>query len=964
MLREQQPHELANAALERSQSEKIRDEAELLNIRNLEHNKKQSKMKMYAGTRHSRFGGTFIVQSMKSIGEHELVYHKPLNKVESLSFDGGKSKKKTPKNRMPLVSNEVNRRSAFTIRLFLKEFCIEFLNGAYNTMMLYVKGTLVRTGDDVHDESYYFWAITFFMAFNRSYKFEIKLVSETLSVQTFHYVQQQSENYFDRIRTDRKKLIVWSRRLLTALLSYKELFLTLLTMDKSSDSSIKESSKVIKSNLFYVPEYREFILTLLIQYDELKMSDAYLRDLIETQHLFMKMFEVYCTEEGSIVIQKKTKSHGKKKKKNQPINEEAKLNNLNNLWDKAAPQLSAVLESDRNFLTEEVPFDAASDTPIDEQQSQAMKKIKLKLMQSEFETAISLMRASREVWPENNYFGSENMATEEEFLAIREIFFADLGEEIPNTNNTVTEDEDEDDSDGDNEPQVRTREVNLSFKELVGRLAHPKVIRACGIALRSFDTNSINTNHAIIKLLHRIAFDCKMYVMIFQVSIFRTFQRIFELKDLPQHRELVKFCIYIVRQFVKVIGQNDKIFIECLFWKTKKEAYEIEHGYGASEPKAVGAAWKEEEEVEIRELFQEHKEQNIQEDVVDWMIKNMVNSMRSRRVVLKKLREMDLVEDYKRQYKKTRSTAWSTENEEQLADLYETHKNSTDPVGSIMNELFPKRSKNKVIEKLLSLGLIRDRKEVRKKRSKKSNQMEEKSDFIDTDSDSDAPPIPNKQIKKRTFTVSTNTNETIKLIKQLINSGKQNGIEWLKESISDVIEDFEEDNESVPLVPLSEDIENCMDDQEFQKLLRDLGISEPFDEQESYWRIPEGIGLETLKNHHELLTNALNNDNGCIENGIETENNRDDHDDDVIRREEIQNNKEDEDDDDDDDGLIIDETVENDDQISDRVELAESNSNGEIYLNTTTKRNRIPSESPPHKRIRIEDKIEDETDEL
>lgn len=94
MLREQQPHELANAALERSQSEKIRDEAELLNIRNLEHNKKQSKMKMYAGTRHSRFGGTFIVQSMKSIGEHELVYHKPLNKVESLSFDNGKSKRR------------------------------------------------------------------------------------------------------------------------------------------------------------------------------------------------------------------------------------------------------------------------------------------------------------------------------------------------------------------------------------------------------------------------------------------------------------------------------------------------------------------------------------------------------------------------------------------------------------------------------------------------------------------------------------------------------------------------------------------------------------------------------------------------------------------------------------------------------------------------------------------------------
>lgn len=41
---------------------------------------------------------------------------------------------------------------------------------------------------------------------------------------------------------------------------------------------------------------------------------------------------------------------------------------------------------------------------------------------------ISLCRLfCREVWPENNCFGSNNMAPEEEFLALRDIFFADLG---------------------------------------------------------------------------------------------------------------------------------------------------------------------------------------------------------------------------------------------------------------------------------------------------------------------------------------------------------------------------------------------------------------------------------------------------------------------------------------------------------------------------------------------------------
>jgi len=44
-----------------------------------------------------------------------------------------------PKNRRPMKSEGSQRRSAFSIRLFLREFCVEFLNGAYNTLMYHVK---------------------------------------------------------------------------------------------------------------------------------------------------------------------------------------------------------------------------------------------------------------------------------------------------------------------------------------------------------------------------------------------------------------------------------------------------------------------------------------------------------------------------------------------------------------------------------------------------------------------------------------------------------------------------------------------------------------------------------------------------------------------------------------------------------------------------------------------------------
>jgi len=52
----------------------------------------------------------------------------------------------------------------------------------------------------------------------------------------------------------------------------QELLMTLTAMDKSDDSAIRESSKIIKSNIFYVVEYRELILTLLLNFDEIKFT--------------------------------------------------------------------------------------------------------------------------------------------------------------------------------------------------------------------------------------------------------------------------------------------------------------------------------------------------------------------------------------------------------------------------------------------------------------------------------------------------------------------------------------------------------------------------------------------------------------------------------------------------------------------------------------------------------------------
>ncbi|CAD6215992.1 GSCOCG00004297001-RA-CDS [Cotesia congregata] len=432
MLREQNASKLAVVGLERTAEEKAREEAKLLAVRQKEITEKMEKMKKYSGSRHSRFGGTFVVQNMKGIGENQLICHRPFDKIEAFEFSRDKTKMKKPKNRVFVEPAVEERMSALSVRLFLKEFCVEFLIGAYNPVMRYAKSFIIGDSADKSDGIHYFWALRFFMEFNRHYKFQVKYVSETISTETFYLVQRQMDQYYELLMADKKKPTYWLRRLHEALKAYQELLHTLSWMDKSLDKDVRDSSKVIKSNIFYVPEYRETILGQLLSYNGLKMSRNYLVDLVTTTHLFVKMLEQFCDKSRNVMVAKTKakKRKGTKKKTKQKKEQEqtaAVQKSLDERWDDAGPELSAVMQE--GIIPDVVPFDATLDTPIEDQKSNAMKKIQKLLRKKDFEEAVGLLRASRQVWPENDCFGKPDIPVEEEFLALREIFFADLGGE-------------------------------------------------------------------------------------------------------------------------------------------------------------------------------------------------------------------------------------------------------------------------------------------------------------------------------------------------------------------------------------------------------------------------------------------------------------------------------------------------------------------------------------------------------
>lgn len=154
----------------------------------------------------------------------------------------GKPARRVPKRKQMAQDSESQRRSALNVRLLLREFCIDFLENCYNRLMYLVKVNkttstsmklkclcldefspsytlffeqegLIRERAQQHDETYYLWAITFFMAFNRGQNFRPDVVSETISIRTFHFIEKNITNYYEMMLTDRKDATSWSRRL-------------------------------------------------------------------------------------------------------------------------------------------------------------------------------------------------------------------------------------------------------------------------------------------------------------------------------------------------------------------------------------------------------------------------------------------------------------------------------------------------------------------------------------------------------------------------------------------------------------------------------------------------------------------------------------------------------------------------------------------------------------------------------
>uniref|UniRef100_A0A674BFV7 Timeless circadian clock n=1 Tax=Salmo trutta TaxID=8032 RepID=A0A674BFV7_SALTR len=860
MFRDQTPELLVSAGQARSAQEKQRDAQELEALRQKEQAEKRSRT-LQRGTRHSRFGGSYVVQGLKSIGEKDVIYHRGLHNFKNYTHDEGKAVRRVPKRKLHARDSEGKRRSALNVRLFLREFCVDFLENCYNRLMYLVKEGLIREQAQQHDETYYLWALSFFMAFNRGNGFRADLVSETMSIRAFHFIERNITNYYEMMLTDRKEATSWSRRMHLALKAYQELLLTVNEMDRSRDENIRQSANVIKSNIFYLMEYREIFLTLLRKFDETKQPRTFLRDLVESTHLFLRMLERFCKGRNNLVVQKKRVKRKKSKGRKNPTAAETTPEALEETWGAVAEELRALTEG-------AVPFDAASETPLEEQRTEAMVRVQDALLNRRGPEALGLLRAAREVWPEGDVFGSADVEPEEELQLLKQILIANLPRPPPPE--PGMEEEDGELEEEEELESVRVSETEFNFLDFIKRFASPNIVRPYLLLLRSYSQNSPHTNHCITRMLHRLAVDLKMDALLFQLSVFCLFNKILGDPVATAYKELVTFAKFVLNRFFALAAINNKAFVELLFWKSVGAVREMTEGYSKPGEGCVEgskkAKWTPEEEDELRTLYVEHR---------DSEGKQRTSLPSSFPVLLSPILSSI--------WKGTRIVLWTEEQEEELQMLFEEFRDSDDVLGNILKKVTAKRSRARLVDKLLSMGLVSDRRELHKKRRRNPNapgksaamgmteeefladltgglteepmdgDEEEEEDEEESEGEELARQAPAARGKKSWMAEREIDKWSLKLY---FVTGMSGPLLWLQNCLNRTADDREEEGlfQPVPIVPLTEENEDAMEKKSFQRLLRKIGVRAPADEQESFWRIPAQMRPSQLRGAAEVLS--------------------------------------------------------------------------------------------------------------
>ncbi|MBA0835338.1 hypothetical protein Goarm_007621 [Gossypium armourianum] len=254
------------------------------------------------------------------------------------------------------------------------------------------------------------------------------------------------------------------------------------------------------------------------------------------------------------------------------------------------------------------------------------------------------------------------------------------------------------DDSSDDEQAAAVNEVDFKVSSLISAFANCSFIQNLCWLLKFYRSNSSNTNQYIIGLLRKITDDLELAPMLYQLSLLVTFYDILEEQKLSpseDHADIVVFITSLVRKMLKKMKHQPLLFIEILFWKTRRECHYINAEYLLHELGHLKKGNRNQDsvpgntEVESSEAANEWVRRSIAdalgEDEADVVIAHDIGHQNG---------ENSLENESEKIYERNRRFVFNDDMEAKLKDLYEEFKDhpncsrliadSLDPSGGVL----------------------------------------------------------------------------------------------------------------------------------------------------------------------------------------------------------------------------------------------------------------------------------------
>ncbi|GAV84903.1 TIMELESS domain-containing protein/TIMELESS_C domain-containing protein [Cephalotus follicularis] len=528
-----------------------------------EEEEKRKLSRLHNISRHSQFSGTFARLTMDGskavvMGNPASASHKSMlkpqkgqtNLTKKLAMDHG---------RFPSTKEN--------ILVSLQNFVNQFLSGSYNVLIQSIREDIEKEHHAIQNSD----IIIFFQVaqFITSFQYHKFLTSEptkemdrfeglaekcadntffegnicgpiaaSMNESMFLLVISRWRNAFDGLKeTKGYKFLSAAGFLMKAMIRILDLVLKILP----EDSKEPQTARILLYKLFYDQTDQgmtQFLLNLVKTFDTHKQAKSDLADLVEMIHVIVRLME-NLQARGTLRVSRKSRK-GKSKK----------------------------VVSDKKQTENKLPEDhVTSQNEIGI--SNGERTAELCLPQNE-----SLAHAD----------GKEEISTPQvDELEMSVLKTVNPMGNLPKLDSERSDDTNDDfccgtdDSSGDEQPEA-TNEVDFKVSTFISAFANWSIIKNLCWLLKFYKSNSTSTNHYIIRILWRITDDLEFSPMLYQLSLLKTFNSILvEQKSCPckDYKNIVNFLTSLVRKMLKKMKNDPLLFIEALFWKTRKECHYI-----------------------------------------------------------------------------------------------------------------------------------------------------------------------------------------------------------------------------------------------------------------------------------------------------------------------------------------------------------------------------------------------------